>query len=288
MTERSLARESEIHEPIPVSVMIFTLNEEVHLPHCLKALQVFDDVIVIDSFSTDETRAICETQGVRFFQHDFEGFGSQRNWAIDHVNPKYPWLLVLDADEIVPPELAEELGRAVDQAGDDISAFRLRRRFHMWEKWLRYSSLYPTWVVRLIHKDRVRYVNRGHSETQEVQGLIADLQNDLIDENRKGIDEWFERQNRYSRKDAEYESEQQAEGIWPAGIFSLEPLSRRAALKTFAYRMPMRGLMYFLYSYFLRRGFLDGREGFYFCLMRAMYQTQISIKKFDMKIKGKL
>ena len=76
------------------------------------------------------------------------------------------------------------------------SPFRVRRRFHMWGRWLRYSSLYPSWVVRLVRKDRVSYVNRGHAETHIVEGRIEELENDLIDENLKGIDEWLERQNR--------------------------------------------------------------------------------------------
>ena len=96
-----------------------------------------------------------------------------------------------------------------------MGAFRVRRRFHLWGRWLRYSSLYPTWVVRLVHKQRVRYVDRGHAETQSVNGEIRDLRNDLIDENLKGIDEWFARQNRYSRRDADYElaEERKGEGI---------------------------------------------------------------------------
>jgi glycosyltransferase involved in cell wall biosynthesis len=264
----------------PASVMIFTLNEERHLPSCLDALAWCDDVIVVDSFSTDRTQAICRERGARFYQHAFEGFGSQRNWALETIECRRPWILILDADERVPPELAAEMREAIINASEAVGAFRLRRRFYMWGRWLRYSSLYPTWVVRLIHKDRVRYVNRGHAETQDVKGEIRDLENDLIDENLKGVDEWFERQNRYSRKDAEHElREEGKDGL--AALFSADPLVRRAALKRLARRLPARGLIYFLYSYFWRRGFLDGRDGLMFCVMRSMYQTMVSIKKHD-------
>ena len=209
----------------PVSVMIFTLNEEIHLPSCLAALEWCADVIVIDSFSTDRTEAICRERGVRFFQHAFDGFGSQRNWALDHAEPRYPWVLMLDADERVPQELARELCDKAQNAPSAVGAFRVRRRFYMWGRWLRYSSLYPTWVVRFVHKDRVRYVDRGHAETQEVNGDILDLENDLIDENLKGIEEWFERQNRYSSKDAEYE----LAGADTAGGLGRRDVRRRAA-----------------------------------------------------------
>lgn len=267
----------------PVSVMVFTLNEEIHLPSCLAALDWADDVIVVDSFSIDRTEAVCREFGVRFFKNRFEGFGTQRNWALDNTTPRYPWILILDADERVTPALAQELREVALASPDGVAAYRVRRRFYMWGRWLRHSSLYPTWVVRFIHRDRVRYINRGHAETQEVNGMVADLRYDLIDENLKGMDEWFERQNRYSRKDAEFELERESAGLQLLELFSRDPLKRRAALKRLAWRVPARGFIYFLYSYVWRLGFLDGRDGFMFCRMRALYQTEVGIKKYDMK-----
>lgn len=270
----------------PVSVMIFTLNEQVHLPSCLDALQWCDDIIVVDSFSSDNTRAICEERGVRFFQNAFTGFGNQRNWALDNTSPRHPWLLILDADERVTPELAVEMSEIAGKDPAHIGAYQLRRRFYMWGKWLKYSSLYPSWVVRFIRLDRVRYINRGHAETQEVQGEIGNLQHDLIDENLKGIGDWFDRQNRYASKEAEYELDQEKKGLRPSELFSSAPLVKRAALKRLAGRMPARGLIYFSYSYFLRFGFMDGKAGFVFCLMKAWYQSQIAIRKYDNRVNG--
>lgn len=263
--------------------MIYTLNEEIHLPSCLDALVWCDDVIVIDSFSTDRTQAICAERGVRFFQNKFTGFGSQRNWALEHTAPKNPWILILDADERVTPELAQELGRIALTDPHGVGAWRVRRRFHMWGRWLRHSSLYPTWVVRFIRQGRVQYEDRGHAETQQVEGEICDLQYDLIDENLKGINEWFERQNRYSHKDAQFELSNERGGLRLWEIISGNPLTQRAALKRLAWRLPARGLVYFLYSYVWRRGFLDGYDGFVFCRMRALYQTEVSIKKYDLR-----
>jgi len=272
MTDKTMCR---------VSAMIFTLNEELHLPICLEHLGWCDDVIIVDSFSTDRTEEIARDSGARFFQHAFEGFGKQRNWALDNIDVKHDWVLILDADERVPEELADELCRIAAKAPESVGAFRVRRRFYMWGRWLRYSSLYPTWVVRFIHKDRVRYINRGHAETQEVRGEIRDLQHDLIDENLKGVDEWFERQNRYSTKDALYELRQQGDALRIGELLSRDPLMRRAALKRLAWRMPARPLIYFLYSYIWRRGFLDGKDGLMFCLMKALYQRMVVIKKYD-------
>ena len=264
-----------------VSVMIFTLNEGLNLPSCLDALKWCDDVIVIDSFSSDDTEKIARGHGARFFSNHFAGFGVQRNWALDNTAPKYPWILILDADERVQTELAQELAAIaqVDQPG--VGAFRVRRRFYMWGRWLKHSSLYPTWVVRFIHRDRVRYVNRGHAETQTIDGELRDLKHDLIDENLKGIDEWFERQNRYSRKEADYELSHAKQGGGWTAIFSSDPLRRRVAVKDLGRRVPFRGATYFIYAFVFRLGFLDGRDGLMFCRMRAFYQAEVELKKFD-------
>jgi glycosyltransferase involved in cell wall biosynthesis len=268
--------------------MIFTLNEEVHLPLCLMSLSEFDDIIVVDSYSTDRTPEICKEMGIRFFQHRFEGFGQQRNWAIQHIETQYEWILILDADERVTADLAQEIRQKISGSGPTFGAFRLKRRFFMWGRWLKRSSLYPTWVVRLVHRDRILYSDRGHAETQTVTGQIVDLQNDLIDENLKGIDEWFSRQNRYSTQDATYELSSGFYSLSFRSILSTNPLQRRTALKSLVARMPARGIAYFFYSYFYKLGFLDGRDGLMFCLMRSLYQTMIGIKKYDMLKRGRM
>lgn len=263
--------------------MIFTLDEEIHLPSCLAALRWTDDVIVVDSFSGDRTVQLARAGGARVFEHAFEGFGKQRMWALENTSPKYDWVLILDADERVTPELAREMAERVPVAADSVGAYRLKRRFHMWGRWLRYSSLYPTYVVRLIRRGRVHYVNRGHAETQEVTGQTAELAHDLIDENLKGIDEWFERQNRYSTREAEFEVQQEAAPFRWSDAVSADPLARRAALKRIAANMPLRPLVYFLYSYVVRGGFRDGRDGLVFCMMKAEYHRMVVAKKHDMR-----
>lgn len=262
----------------PVSCMIFTLDEEVNLPHCLDSLGWCDDVIVIDSGSTDRTLAIAGQAGARVLQHPFEGFGTQRNWALDHAEPEHPWVLILDADERTTPELVRNMSRLIESR-PEIGAARVARRFMMWGKWLRYSSQYPVWVVRLVHRDRVRYINRGHAETQQVKGEIAELAGDLIDENHKDLSHWHARQARYAVADAHYELDQeQVVPDW-RDIVSSDPMVRRAFLKRLGWRMPFRGLVYFLYSYLLCQGFRDGAEGWRFCRMRAGYQSLVVREK---------
>ena len=264
-------------------MLVFTLDEELNLPACLDSLAWSDDVIVVDSFSTDATATICRDRGVRFVQHAFTGFGDQRNWALEQAGTRHEWVLILDADERVPAGLADELGEIARAAPAGVAAFRVRRRFHLWGRWLRYSSLYPTWVIRLVRRGRVRYVNRGHAETQVVDGDTGDLRHDLIDENRKGVEAWLERQVRYSAQDARFELEQERGGRAWQGLASGDPMARRAALKRVAARLPARGVLYFLYAYVLRLGFLDGAAGFRFCRMRAGYQSQVAARKRELR-----
>jgi glycosyltransferase involved in cell wall biosynthesis len=264
-----------------VSVMIFTLNEERHLPRCLGSLRWSDDVIVVDSYSSDRSREIAQAAGARFVQQRFSTMWEQRNWALEHAGAKHEWVLILDADERVPPELGRELLDVSRNAPAALAAYRVRRRLYMWGRWLRHSSLYPTWIVRLVQRHRVRYFGRGHGEGEHVDGEIRDLQHDLIDENLGGIEAWFARQNAYSTRDAQHELETEKRGVGFGGLLARDPAARRLALKALAARVPGRALAYFLYSYVWRRGFLDGRDGLVYCTMKAVYQQMVNIKKHD-------
>jgi hypothetical protein len=139
-------------------------------------------------------------------------------------------------------------------------------------------------VVRLVRVGRVRYANRGHAETQEVEGQTESLEHDLIDENHKGLEDWWARQNRYSTQEARYELAQP--GVSWRGMFSGDPLKRRAALKAVGRDLPGRPLWYFLYAYLFRFGCLDGLDGLRFCAMKAIYQSMIVAKKREMRLQG--
>ena len=109
----------------PVTAMVFTLDEEIHLPSCIASLGWCEQVIVVDSFSNDSTELIAQKAGVEFVQHIFEGFGSQRNWALEHAGVRHDWVLILDADERVPAELAAELACIATKNPEKVGAFRI-------------------------------------------------------------------------------------------------------------------------------------------------------------------
>ncbi len=134
-----------------------------------------------------------------------------------------------------------------------------------------------------MRRPKVRYVNQGHSETQTVDGDLGQIEGYLIDENHKDLHAWFERQSRYSRQEADFEIEgENARDNW-SDLVSRDPLRRRTVVKRIASQLPFRGTLYFMYCYIFRLGFLDGRDGYVFCRMKALYQSMIAINKYDLK-----
>ncbi|MBV9464129.1 MAG: glycosyltransferase family 2 protein [Verrucomicrobiae bacterium] len=267
-----------------ISVLIFTKNEELHIGRCLDTLRVCDDVVVIDSFSEDKTVQIAKDWGARVQQHVFSGFGDQRSWALENVKLHNEWALILDADEVVTPQLWKEMLRRVHQAPKATAAFAVRRRFYWRGRWIPRSSQYPTWVVRLIRVGWVRYVNRGHSETQVVNGKLEWLWEDLVDENLKGVDAFRQRQMHYAREEA-IEELTENNAIRLADFRSPDPLARRAAGKAIWSRLPCRGLLFFIYVYFVRGGILEGSRGLELCWHKARYQSEIARLKKALRAK---
>ena len=265
-----------------ISVLVFTKNEEIHLPRCLGSISGSDDIVVVDSFSEDRTRDIAGQVGVRFVQHAFTGFGDQRSWALENIPLKNSWALILDADEVVPPELWDEMTRKIAEVSPETSAFRLRRRFFWQKKWVPRSSQYPSWVVRLVQVGKVRFINRGHSETQLVEGETGALSGDLIDENLKGIPAFRERQRSYAAAEARHELNAGMR-FKTRNLFSADPLIRRANAKALFSVLPMRGFFFWLYLYLYRGGVLEGLRGLELCLEKARYQSQIAKYKRQFK-----
>ena len=186
-----------------VSVVILTLNEEKNLPGCLESVKWSNEVIVFDSFSSDQTTQIATSYGAQVIQRAFDNYAAQRNAALDEPFYKNPWVLMLDADERVPDELATELRLVTEGTESDFTLYRIRRKDMFLGKWLRRSSGYPTWFGRLIRIGRVR-VEREINEEYHTDGKVGFLKEHLIHYPfNRGISYWFERHNRYSSMEAE-------------------------------------------------------------------------------------
>jgi len=266
-----------------VSVLILTLNEEANLGECLDSCSWSDDIVVFDSHSTDRTREIALAKGARFLERRFDNYAAQRNAALSTVAYTHPWVLMVDADERVPADLAVEISAAVRDVGAEVVMFRMRRKDFFLGKWLKRSSGYPTWFGRLVLPGRVR-VEREYNEEYIADGEVLHLKAHLHHlPFNKGIDYWYERHNRYSRMEAKLTVKMRGTPISWFKLFGADPIERRRSLKQIAYRMPMRPMLVFLFLYIVRLGILDGRAGFYFSRMRAAYEAMIDLKVMELE-----
>ena len=266
-----------------VSVLILTLNEELNIVECIDSCRWSDDLVVFDSCSSDRTREIALTKGARVFQRPFDNYAAQRNAALSTVTYAHPWVLMVDADERVPADLAAEIAESIRRVSDRVVMFRMRRKDFFLGKWLKRSSGYPTWFGRLVLLGRVR-VQREFNEEYIPDGDVVHLKAHLHHlPLNKGVDYWYERHNRYSQMEAMLTMNMRSARISWSNLFSADPIERRRSLRQVAYRMPMRPLMVFLYLYIVRLGILDGRAGFYFSRMRAAYEMMIDLKIIELE-----
>ncbi len=277
--EPGLEWASEARGYFPVSCVILTKDEEVNIEACLDSLSFSDDIVVYDSKSTDRTVELAEARRhVRVVSRQFDNWSSHQNWGVQNIEFKHPWVLYVDADELVPPELAAEIMRLADPASPN-SAFRMRRKDMFLGRWIKRASLYPTWLVRLFRPEKISY-KRLVNPVAEVDGPVSNLEGHLIHYPfSKGVRQWVERHNSYSSFEA-MEVLKVIDGSRKPvrGILSQDPNTRRAALKDLFYRMPLRPHIKYLYYVVARRAFLDLAPGWIYARLQYLYEYMITIK----------
>jgi glycosyltransferase involved in cell wall biosynthesis len=268
-----------------ISVLILTLNEEQALPDCLASVKWCDDVVVFDSFSTDRTNDIARAAGARVVQHAFANYGAQREAARTIVQYKHPWVLALDADERIEPELVTEIQSIASQPVAAHAAYRLRRRDYFMGRWIRHVTLYPSWFVRFYQPDQIQYEPRGVHEYPTLKGSLGELSGHLVHQNfSKGIGQWVLRHNLYAGLEAsENLKALETTAVQWGGLFSSNAVRRRRALKGLSFRLPFRPALRFLYMYFLRFGILDGLPGYHYCRLLAFYEYLIVLKMKEIR-----
>lgn len=265
-----------------ISVLVLTKNEEQDLPGCLESLRWSDDVVVLDSHSSDRTGDIAHAYGVRFVQRAFDGYASQRNAGLA-LPFKYGWVFVLDADERATAELVQEMRSVVDRASPGVAAFRMRRRDFLYGRWLKHVQASP-WYVRLFRVGSARY-EREVNEIVRADGEILNLEG-YFDHFpfSKGLDHWLSKHNVYSSMEAEEVRKSRMGGARLSiarAFFERDFNERRYHQKELFYRLPARPLIKFVILYVLKRGFLDGRAGYTYARLQMLYESMIVIKTLD-------
>ncbi len=258
--------------------LILTFNEEININACIDSLHFCDNIIVFDSFSTDRTVDIAKAAGATVLQRKFDNYAAQRNAALQYVPENVKWILMIDADERITPELQHEIISNISQKDNSNTLYRVRRKDQFMGRWIKRSSGYPTWFPRLFRNGQVT-VDREINEEYNTQGNIANLNNHLMHYPfSKGLAWWIERHNKYSSMEVKTLSSEFKQSIPWSLALSQDAVERRKFQKQLIYRLPGRPQIMFLALYILRRGFLDGKAGYQYCKLRMMYETMIDLK----------
>jgi glycosyltransferase involved in cell wall biosynthesis len=241
-----------------------------------------DDVVVLDSCSSDRTVAIAAERGARVVSRRFDNYANQRNFALKQIEYRHRWLLMLDADERVTPDLRREMQERTAADGNEAACFQMRRRDHLFGRWIRRSSGYPTWFGRLMQPGRVS-VERSVNEEYVVDGRVERLRHHLDHfPFNKGFSEWIRKHDRYSTMEASIKHSSQRSAA-PRELVSSDPVRRRRALKAWLYAMPFRPAIVFVGLYVVRGGIVEGVPGLTFCLLRAWYEFMIDCKERELR-----
>jgi glycosyltransferase involved in cell wall biosynthesis len=265
----------------PISILIPAKNEAANLRACLESCRFAAEVVVVDSGSTDGTQEIAAECGARVVQFAWNGrFPKKKNWALANVTWAHEWVFILDADERITAELADELCRVATAPEHD--AYLVNRRFWFLDGWLMHCGYYPSWNIRFFRHRIGRFeefadlsdTGSGDNEVHEhvvIQGRLGRLQHEMEHYAFPTIAVWVEKHNRYSNWEARLLASTEGRRA-AAAAHQDATITRRRRLKSFASHLPFRPTLRFLYHYILRGGILDGYRGFVFCRLMGFYE----------------
>jgi glycosyltransferase involved in cell wall biosynthesis len=255
------------------SVLILTFNEERDLPRCLCSVGDCDDIVVLDSGSTDRTAELARTAGARVFTRAFDDFARQRNFAHREIPFRHRWVFHLDADEQMTPALSAECRSAAERT--DIDGFFVAPKMIFHGRWIPHCTDYPAYQARFVRPQTFTFVQVGHGQREAGEMRMDRLrENYLHDLSSGGDTEWLEKHSQYARAEAAEHARSTA-GVSVRDLLAGSALRRRRALKRLSFSFPGRPAQRFLYQYLLRRGFLDGRPGLHYCRLLARYERFI-------------
>jgi len=231
-----------------ISAIVITLNEEACIASCLESLAWTDEVVVVDSGSVDRTEEICRSfPNVRFFYNAWPGYGPQKNFALSQA--ANTWIISLDADEVVSPELAREVVETLRQPCN-YNGFEIKRKNYYRNHWIRHSGWWPDAIIRVFRKDSGRFNDRIVHESVEVNGRVSYLRGVIEHRSFQGAEDFLDKALRYS----------------VPGAAQMKQLGKRGGAVTAL----VRAAATFFKIYFLKRGILDGRDGFLIAVSGAV------------------
>jgi glycosyltransferase involved in cell wall biosynthesis len=267
-----------------ISVVILTYNSEETIAATLQSVsRVSNDVHVVDSFSSDTTVGIVRQHGANLIQHPFENYGIQRNWAIDNLPLMHEWELHLDADERLSNELVDQINSLRDASPGEVNGYYVPRLVHFMGRAIRHGGMFPIWHMRLFQRGKGRCEDRQYDQHFYVNGRTSRLEGAMIDDMRMSLDEWVSRHNRWADAEIREILGDETTGRIQADILG-SPVQKKRLFRNFYNNFPLfvRPFLLFVYRYFFRLGFLDGKEGLiFFVLQTFWYRFLIDAKLFE-------
>lgn len=278
-----------------LAVLILTYNEQRNIRDCLESLKpLATDIYIVDSGSTDYTLDICREYTSYIFQHPFENYAAQRNWAFDNLPVDAPWLLNMDADHRLTPELAAELKTLFSRpVEEDLNGFLISRKTLFMGKWIKHGGHYPTYHAILFRKGWGACEDKLYDQHFKVTGRVKVLEQDMIDIITDSINTFINRHNHWAKLEAAYQFNRSThintESVIKPKLWG-NPIERRRYFKHQYEALPLfvRPALYFLYRYFLRLGFLDGKTGLIFHFLQGFwFRFLIDSKIYELQIQAR-
>ena len=277
-----------------LTVVILTHNEQIHLNRCVKSLTlVSDSIYVVDSFSSDLTLEIARSLGVEITQRKFLNQAEQFQWALDNFKIDTQWVMRMDADEYLEPDLQQEIQDTLPTLPDDVIGVYLKRKVFFQGQWIRHGGFYPHTLMRIWRAGQGRIEQRWMDEhiVLRPNAKTVTLKGHLVDDNLKGITFWTDKHNRYaSREMADILVQKYFPGHGDHALreMNADPQARwKRILKDDIYaKMPVgfRAALYFFYRYFLKLGFLDGSKGFIWHFLQGFwYRLLVDVKMMEVE-----
>jgi glycosyltransferase involved in cell wall biosynthesis len=281
---------------LPVTVLVPVKDEELNIGKCLLSLTPAARIVLVDSASTDSTVTIAQAHGAEIVDFFYAGgYPKKRQWALDNLGIETPWTMLVDADEQITPELWEEIGTVVDSS--DCVAYLASKEFHFMGQRFRFGGFSHSAVI-LFRTGHARFEqtagnlpNGQDMEVHErmiVDGKIGRLSHALRHNDYKGLYAYLDRHNKYSTWEAGIRMSYLETGTWGAQTIKsslvADSQSIRRFIKSFVIRFPGEPWLWFLYHYFFRGGFLEGRRGYIAASIRKAYIEQVRAKMFEMRI----
>ena len=278
-----------------ISVVILTYNEELHIERCIKSLlPVVKEIFIIDSFSSDKTVEIAESLGAKVYQNPWINYALQFQWGLDNCPIETEWVMRMDSDEYILPELQNEISNKMQNIQEDASGIYIKRRVYFKDKWIKHGSYYPTWLLRIWRYEDGHIEQRWMDEHIKLtKGETIQFENDLVDDNLNDLTWWTTKHNNYATREAvdilniihEFLKYDEVN----SNFFGTQEERKRFLKKKYA-NLPLftRPFIYFLWRYFIKLGFLDGKQGLIWHFLQGFwYRFLVDAKIYEIEKKAR-